>query len=177
MIKIASSCVLTIVLMNFGLAHAVTGVSKDWTWKTDKADLYFAITTNSEKHVLGQYCYIAEGICFYVVSLDIDCEPGSTYPAMVNSDKGADHLVLKCIHKYKGQNILAIYEFEQIDVLVRTAAHLGIAIPVANDRFEVIRFNLIGSSVAIEQMRNAAKTAVDTRSSPKNTHLPDEELI
>jgi len=170
-------CALLISPMLVRTACAETGISRDWVWNTDKKDIYFAITTDSEAHALGQYCYIADGVCFYAVSIDIDCDPGSTYPAMVNSDKGADHIVLKCIHEYKSQNILAIYEFDKIDELVRDAGHLGIVIPVEDDRFKVIRFSLIGSRNAIDQMRNAAKKAMDDDSSPKRLNSQGREVM
>jgi hypothetical protein len=177
MIKFARIHISLISLIYAGIAFAETGVSKDWIWNTEGDDFYFAITTNSTEHILGQYCYIAEATCFYIVSLDIACEPGSSYPALVNSDKGADHIVLKCVHEYKGQNILAIYEFNKTDELVRTASHLGIAVPMDNEQFEVITFSLIGSSDAIDHMRNAAKSAVGTSAPPGNKKLPDKEVM
>lgn len=174
-ISFVMSCAASILLMFVGPACAETGVSRDWTWNTDQADVYFAITTNSEEQILGQYCHIENGACFYVVSLDIFCEPGSTYPALVNSDKGADHIVLKCVHGYKSQNILAIYAFNKIDELVRAASHIGIVVPVENDEFEIIEFSLIGSSYAIDHMRNAAKKAFEAV--PENKKFPTKEVI
>ncbi len=177
MIKFARVYIAFLSLTFAGHVFAETGASKDWAWNTDKQDFYFAITTNSADHVLGQYCYIAEGTCFYIVSLDIMCEHGSTYPAIVNSDRGADHVVLKCVHEYNGKNILAIYGFYKIDELVRAASHLGIAIPVENDKFKIIRFSLIGSSDAIDHMRDAVKQAIDANPAPVNKRLPDEEVM
>jgi len=177
MIKFAKISIVFLSLTFAGHAFAETGVSRDWVWNTDEENFYFAITTNSAEHILGQYCYIAKSTCFYVVSLDITCEHGSTYPAMVNSDKGADHIVLKCVHEYNGQNILAIYGFDKIDELVRTASHLGIAVPMENDKFKIIRFSLIGSSDAIDHMRDAAKKAIDANPAPVNKRLPDEEVM
>jgi hypothetical protein len=177
MIKLARIYILLISLIYAGFVFAETGVSRNWIWNTDGKDFYFAITTNSTEHILGQYCYIAEATCFYIVSLDIACEPGSSYPALVNSDMGADHIVLKCVHGYKGRNILAIYEFNKTDELVRAASHLGIAVPVENEQFEVIRFSLIGSSDAIDHMRNAAKKAIDANPAPEKKSVPAEEAI
>jgi hypothetical protein len=177
MIKFTMSCILLINLTLSGLSYAETGVSKDWAWNTDQDNFYFAITTNSKEQILGEYCYIADGICFYIVGLDMACEPGSSYPVLVNSDKGADHVILNCAHEYNGRNILAIYEFDKFDDLVRKASRLSIAIPILDDKFRVIRFSLVGSSEAIDHMRRAAKKAVDTNTVPKKKALPAEEVI
>ena len=175
--KFCMNCFLWSALMFCGVSRAETGVSRDWIWNTDAKDFYFAITTNSAKQILGQYCYIGEGTCFYIVSLDVACEPGSTYPAIVNSDKGADHIVLRCVHEYQGHNILGIYEFDKVDELVREASHIGIAVPMENDQFEVIKFSLIGSSDAIDHMRNAAKSVIETHAPPETEKLPAKEVM
>jgi hypothetical protein len=177
MIKLIKNPLLLVVLMLCEVSHADTGASKDWTWNTDEEHFYSAITKNSEGQILGQYCYLGEGTCFYIVGLDIYCEPGSAYPALVNSDKGADHIVLKCVHGFEGRNILAIYDFEKIDELVRVASHLGIVLAMDNDQFMVIRFSLLGSSVAIERMRNAARAAIDDDASPRSARLPNKEIM
>ena len=46
-----------------------------------------------------------------------------------------------------------------------------------NDKFKIIRFSLIGSSDAIDHMRDAAKKAIDANPAPVNKRLPDEEVM
>ena len=177
MIKPVISCILLAQLSFAVPADAETGTSRDWAWSTDEKDFYFAITTNSKDYILGQYCYIGEGTCFYIVGMDIYCEPGNAYPALMNSDKGADHLVLKCVHEFEGHNILAVGNFEKFDELVRTASRIGIVIPIEDDKFKMIRFSLLGSAVAIEHMRDAAKKANRHDDAPAKSKSPDEELM
>jgi hypothetical protein len=159
------------------IAIAEIGVSKDWIWSTEEEGFYYAITMNSKEHILGQYCYLDSGVCIYMVGLNITCQLGSTYPSMVNSDKGAVHVSLECSHRVDGQNVLAVREFSLIDAIVRKASHIGFVIPMENDKFKVARFSLMGSSDALDQMRAAAKRAIGIEEAPEEKVLPDEEIM
>ncbi len=159
------------------VAIAEIGVSQDWIWSTEEESFYYAMTMNSKEHVLGQYCYLNSGVCMYMVGFNITCELGSTYPSMVNSDKGAVHVSLECSHRVDGQNVLALREFSLIDAIVRKASHIGFVIPMENDKFKVARFSLMGSSDALDQMRAAAKRAIGVEEAPEEKVLPDEEIM
>lgn len=168
---------LTPLLLAATVCMAEVGVSRDWIWSTEEEDFYYAITMNSEEHVLGQYCYLARAVCIYMVGFNITCELGETYPAMVNSDKGAAHVLLECSHRVDGQNILALNEFDKIDAIVREASRIGFVIPMANDKFKVARLSLMGSAAAIDNMRAAAKRAIGIREEPAKVRQPDEEFM
>lgn len=173
----SNTCVLLLSLSLSLCLHADVGTFKDWTWRTDETPFYSALTVNSNKHTLGQYCSITNETCFYMAGFDITCEPGSSYPSLVNSDKGAYHVTLKCAHEHQGRNLLAIYEFDKIDSLIREASHIGFAIPMSNSHFKLVEFSLMGSSEAIDQMRAAAKSAIDAREPPEKSTYPGEEII
>ncbi len=159
------------------ISAAEIGVSRDWIWNTEEEGFYYAITMNAQEHILGQYCYLEKAVCIYMVGLNITCELGETYPAMVNSDKGAAHVLMECSHRVEGQNVLALNEFEKIDAIVREASHIGFVIPLENDKFKVARLSLMGSADAIDNMRAAAKRAIGITEQPRKTRLPDEELM
>ena len=159
------------------ISAAEIGVSKDWIWSTEEEGFYYAITMNSKEHILGQYCYLEKAVCIYMVGFNITCELGETYPAMVNSDKGAAHVMMECSHRVDGQNVMALNDFEKIDALVREANHIGFVVPMENDKFKVARLSLMGSADAIDNMRAAAKRAIGITEKPRKTRLPDEELM
>jgi len=109
--------------------------------------------------------------------LIIECEIDTAYPALVNSNKGAYNVTLKCAHENKGQTIFAVRDFDTIDGLVKEASHIGFVLPIENGQFKVVRFSLMGSSDAISQMRAAARKVVEDAGAKPKPVLPDEELM
>ena len=43
----------------------------------------------------GQFCYIESGNCVYLLTNDTNCEEGSTFPVLVNSDLGSKSAEVK----------------------------------------------------------------------------------
>jgi hypothetical protein len=175
--KYIKALVLISFLFHTCCVCAEVGVSKDWIWSTDDKSFYFALTVNSNKHNFGQYCALANAQCFYMVGIDITCEPDSAYPALVNSNKGAYNVTLRCAHENNGQTIFAVRDFDTIDGLVREASNIGFVLPMNNGQFKVVRFSLMGSSDAISQMRAAAKKVVEDAGAQTKPGLPREELM
>lgn len=103
--------------------------SGDWSWSIDDPEMVYAATNNSAGHMLAQFCYPASGSCIYAVGFEITCDEGKKYPALVNTDQGAQSIELVCSGELADQNILAAADFEEMDSLVRKATRIGFVIP------------------------------------------------
>lgn len=166
---ILSSCLIC------SQSQAETFSSKDWIWNTDNNNAYYAVTVNDAGHLLGQFCYLLTGNCLYTVGMDISCEQGNEYPALINSDAGSAQVTLVCGDKVAGQtqNVMYMSPFDDVDRLIRDASRIGIAIAMQNEQFKVARFGLAGSTYAIDLMRAAA--AIKMERQPHNANLSSEE--
>jgi len=68
---------------------------KDWFWST--ADTFnFAVTANSNEELFGQFCYLDDRQCYYLLDLDLDCDSGEIYPAMISAKSGTRKTNLVC---------------------------------------------------------------------------------
>jgi hypothetical protein len=111
----------------------------------------FAATINDSGGVLGLYCFVSEGNCFWLLSNDVDCTEGNRYPVLVNADAGSSSQEIFCM-KLQGKRGYAFANFEAIDATVRASKRIGIAFPMADGYFSVSRFSLDGASAAISFM-------------------------
>jgi hypothetical protein len=132
--------------------------SGDWTWSIDDPDIFYAGTENAAGNALMQFCYTDEGSCVYAVGFDMQCEEGSSYPALVNTDVSAASIDLLCGSELDdGSNFMFVKDFDQIDGLIRKAGQIGFALPMKGDEFKAVRFSLKGSVAAIDAMRTIAE--------------------
>lgn len=153
-------------------------VSKDWVWNIDDNEIPYAATTNSAGQLLGQYCYPKLGKCMYLVGFSITCEEDSNYPALVNTDKGAQSIQLICGGKLDDvdQNVLMASNFDELDKIIRGASRIGFVIPMQSDDFKAVRFSLRGAEDALDRMRAAALKLQDKPGNTNNTKPAVETL-
>lgn len=137
---------------------------KDWHWELSNEDYSYAGTVNEKDRMLAQVCYYETGSCIYMVSLGITCEKDAEYPSLVNSNLGADHVMLLCAHKFEGENIFVFKDFDKIDGIIKEANRVGFAIPVESGHFKVVRFSLSGSKDAIQMMRLSTQYLIENKS-------------
>lgn len=159
--RLLSAAAVALWMIVPSVAQAGDRISGDWTWNVDDPDLFVAATTNSAGHLLGQFCRPESADCMYVVGFDIYCDPGDTYPVLVNSDAGAAQLEFLCSGKVGDQNVLVAADFDAIDTLVRQANRIGFALPMQGDDFKAVRFGLIGSNEALDAMLERVIQAAD----------------
>lgn len=115
----------------------------------------YAATVNESKSVLGQFCQV-EGDdfpCYWLLSIDIDCEPGESYIVLVNADHRAVPLEMLCAPLERA-NRYAFRDFDMIDSIVRSSTRMGIAFPMQSGQFQVSRFSLDGAGKAVDSMRS-----------------------
>lgn len=82
--------------------------------------------------------------------MDTKCDKGSRYPVLVNSISGSFVTEVYC----NGVLDIGIYQyvftdFKTLDSAVRKGTLIGFAVPLADGRFKVVRFDLTGSVAAI----------------------------
>jgi hypothetical protein len=129
-------------------------------WMFDVADdksYLYAATSNDSGNILGEYCYPEQGSCVWILGLKTSCEKDHTYPVLANTDMGASHLQITCRGLLSNNLYQYVFTtFDDIDRLVKVGSKIGIAIPLEEDQFRVIRFALVGATAAIKNMRSAA---------------------
>src|SRR5262245_41820124 len=132
------------------------------TKTSDDSSPMYALTVNDSGNAFGQFCYAADGKCYWLIGLKTTCNPGDKYPVLANSDAGSAQLEVLCMGPLSGGNLhrYAFTDFDQIDGLVRESARVGFALPLQKDEFRVVRFNLHGAAAALSAMRSAAERQV-----------------
>ena len=152
--KIAFVVLVTAV---FAVGSAHGEVIGDWEVST-KDSAPYAATANDSDQVFGQFCFLEEGSCYWLVAITIACKEGDKYPVLANSDTGAVHLEMICLdgNPQGGRYRYAFTHFDEVDQLVRDSTRVGFAMPLQEDSFRVLRFNLRGVETALSVMRDAA---------------------
>jgi hypothetical protein len=134
----------------------------------------FAATVNDSLAVLGQYCYLEQGSCLWLLATDIDCKSGSRYPVLVNADGGAFTTEIVC-YKLGEKPRYAFTNFDLIDSAVKKSEKIGIAFPMQSGNFQVNRFLLNGVTPALnllgEKFEKKSKTTAKPNTSTRNLTL------
>jgi hypothetical protein len=137
---------------------------------TNDGEAIYAATVNDSGNLLGQYCFPAEGNCIWLVGMSSACDEGDKYPVLANADTGASHISVYCSTQLKdGLYRYVFSEFDEIDAIVKNAMRVGFAVPLQDDRFKVVRFDLNGSNEAIALLRAAAEKAKEDSSSDRKS--------
>lgn len=155
--------VLIFAVLFAGGVIGQTSKSSSWSQgeTSDKQGLY-AATSNDSEAVFGQYCYPEEGesgTCYWLLANEVNCEKGSRYPVLVNSDAGAYSFEVLCFRQDEGRGRFAFTNFDEMDQIVRGGGRIAVAFPMASGLFQVNRFSLDGASRAVSAMRNRAERA------------------
>lgn len=119
----------------------------------------YAYTENDSGQLLGQFCYPKGDSCVWLVAMSTGCEKGQKYPVLVNSDAGAESMEVYCAGELGDsprKSTYAFSAFDKINQVVVKGGWLGIAIPLADRDFGVIRFDIRGAAPAVRAMRESA---------------------
>lgn len=132
--------------------------NEGWVVEMESKHFLYAVTMNDSGALLGQYCFPDEGSCIWLVGMEIPCNKDDRYHGLANSDVGAQPLELLCDTQLdNGLYRYVFTDFKAVDAIVRRDSRLGIAIPLADGQFRVVRFNLEGSTRALDRMRSATE--------------------
>lgn len=137
----------------------------NWHIETKSNEYLYAVTINDSGALLGQYCFLKDGSCAWLLGMNTSCNKGDSYPVLVNSDAGALHLKVYCDGQLdSGSHRYVFTEFDAIDDAVKKSAKIGFAVPLQSDQFKVVRFLTNGSVSALSIMRTTAEKKTATGS-------------
>ncbi|WP_339774981.1 hypothetical protein [uncultured Methylophaga sp.] len=169
--------IILIIAIIPSISMADEFTSGDWIWSDSyvKDGFLFAATVTENGTYIGQYCYISEGDCYYMLNAKITCDSDSEHVTLVNSDIGSYTIKAICGHKVDDNNALYLYPFDEVDTMVKESNNIGVAIAMESGHFKVVRFSLSGSTKAISEMRAAASKLHDDAKSGETLDL--EEIL
>jgi hypothetical protein len=119
----------------------------------DSGDYIGAWTNNASGSAFGVLC---GRTCVLYVNMQKTCEPGVSYPAMLNSPKGAMHINWRC-HLIEDRHIYIVDATQEYFDILEGGGEIGFALPLANGQFAVSRFSLTGGyQAAMKAVETAA---------------------
>jgi hypothetical protein len=117
----------------------------------------YAATVNESGSVLGEYCVLQTGKCFWTIVLDLSCSGSDTYPILGNTASGAVQLNIQCDGKTdNGAYRYIVVNWKDLEALLKDSSQVGFAIPMKSELFKVARFSLNGRSDAMTLAETAA---------------------
>jgi len=130
--------------------------SATWSYVSRGAEALWA-SARSEQGTLGQYCNVEVGFCVWLLTLrGIECAHGDEHPVLMNTDRIAASHTIRCVGTVAGKGAtFAFTNFDAVDVAVRTAQQLAIAVPEQGDSILVTHFPLVGATAALNELRKA----------------------
>jgi hypothetical protein len=121
-----------------------------------------AYTYNETRSLFGMYCM--EKCVFYISPKEITCVDGATSVVLINSKHFAKAVTGVCT-KLGDKYIRIFNDFEVIMEAINDADNIGFAFAMQNGSFNVSRFGLKGSKIAITQaLDNAIKNNANKNS-------------
>lgn len=126
-------------------------------WRVSEREGYLAAyTTNESGSTFGMLCGTT---CTFYLAIQLQCNHGEQYPAMLNSSEGAHPLRLRCV-MIDGVPVMSTDSTDPFISIVTEGQEVGFAVPLQSGRFGVSRFSMRGAYEAvnyaltvIEQMR------------------------
>lgn len=117
-----------------------------------------ALTSNDSDNAFGQVCAEdAEGCFWMIFSPNTPCKEGESSPLLANSSGGSVQFTAYCAGVYKLSNTnyhrYLISTYENAEEVVKTSSGIiSFALPVKGGSFTVMRFDLTGSTRAINRL-------------------------
>jgi hypothetical protein len=133
----------------------------DWFAEAHGPTSVYAASANEAGNVFGQFCYLSEGSCVWLIGVKTRCQQGDRYPVLANSNVGAMHLEVLCDGRLdSGLYRFAFTNFDQVEKLVTHSDRVSFAIPVEDAQFGIVRFSLQGAAAALSELRQAAQRRI-----------------
>lgn len=156
----------------------------DWEMgRTEQGELY-AATMNESGSILGYWCGDASlSQCEWVLVTSTGCRVGATTSVLLNNSDGAAAASLRCSGRTseaatQQQHRYEIEGDEAIQLLQQSTGRTGLAVPIQDDQFKVLRFSMNGSSGARSALRAVASAASrDGESGRRPTRSLGDERI
>lgn len=156
---------LLILLAGTSAYAAETKKFGDWIVDLDKtyAEAY---SSNSSGSTIGMFCLKSSQECMYYLSTGDTCTVDTKTVGLINAETGAWSVELYCTKIEDGRHINFFTNFDEIDHLIKSNKSVGLALPMQDGQFKVIRFSLLGSEKATTEAARYISTGA-----PSDTYL------
>lgn len=110
-----------------------------------------AWTMNESGSGLIMECSAETTKCVWLVISDTECDEGSSYAALLNSELGSRAFDLLCLGLARNRRYrMALGDFSEASAIIVSGKGFGLAIAMESGRFKVLRFSLVGSRAAMD---------------------------
>jgi hypothetical protein len=128
----------------------------DWVVSKYGNSMHVAETTNEAGASLGVMCFLDSQECAAFIITTNSCKDGAAVPMMLNTATGADTITTVCRHISTDKSrpplmMNVVNEFGTMKTAFANGGLVGVAIPMANGAFHVLRFSTGGASRAIAE--------------------------
>jgi hypothetical protein len=128
-----------------------------------------AYTANDSKSSFGVFC--AGEQCFFYLHQALNCDPGTKYSVLMNSQTVATALSMECTRI--GSKLFQILNpFESVLRAAQAGDTIGFAVALQSGAFAVTRFSLAGAKPAIERALLGAANSKNRQTKPSKPTPP-----
>ena len=141
-----------------------------WEAIVDGTDIQIAKTTNAAGAATGILCFVSSNTCAVYIASDVECREKGKYPMMINASTGAITTNGTCV-KVAGSKVMILDEFQNMIETFEGGGEVGFAIPMADGKFNVLRFDCVGATLAIRKARALPSKSAPTTRNPASQVL------
>jgi hypothetical protein len=128
-----------------------------------------AYTANDSNSSFGVFC--AGEQCLFYLRQALNCEPGTKYSVLINSQTVATALSMECT-RIGGKLFQILNPFEAVLRAVQAGDTIGFAVALQSGAFAVTRFSLAGAKPAIERALLEAANSKNRQTRPATPTPP-----
>ena len=128
-----------------------------------------AYTANDSKSSFGVFC--AGEQCLFYLHQALNCEPGTKYSVLLNSQTVATALSMECT-RIGGKLFQILNPFESVLRAAQAGDTIGFAVALQSGAFAVTRFSLAGAKPAIERALLEAANSKNRQTKPSTPTPP-----
>jgi hypothetical protein len=128
-----------------------------------------AYTANDSKSSFGVFC--AGEQCMFYLHQALNCEPGTKYSVLLNSQTVATALSMECT-RIGGKLFQILNPFETVLRAAQAGDTIGFAVALQSGSFAVTRFSLAGAKPAIERALLEAANSKSRQTKPSTPKPP-----
>ena len=128
-----------------------------------------AYTANDSKSSFGVFC--AGEQCLFYLHQALNCEPGTKYSVLINSQTVATALSMECT-RIGGKLFQILNPFESVLRAAQAGDTIGFAVALQSGAFAVTRFSLAGAKPAIERALLEAANSKNRQTKPSTPTPP-----
>jgi hypothetical protein len=128
-----------------------------------------AYTANDSKSSFGVFC--ASEQCLFYLHQALNCEPGTKYSVLLNSQTVATALSMECT-RIGGKLFQILNPFESVLRAAQAGDTIGFAVALQSGAFAVTRFSLAGAKPAIERALLEAANSKNRQTKPSTPKPP-----